>query len=387
MTRKTLKTYGPSRATVRVFTEDDLVRVQWRESGRLLTKSWPNSPAGRVEAKAWAKGFAESRELRRVGASARLTMRELWDRYKADEFPHLRDNTHRLYSDAWRKWEYMMGARTLAENATVKSLAAFRAELEDKHKLAINTVRMAVRAVKTVYAYGVRAELLSRNRLEAFRFKVAKEKRPKPVAEFSPTEFKKILGALDPAKAGQWRAYVALALCGFQGARQHAVLHLQWSDVDREGGRIQWRAQWDKMGNDWEQPIRDGALRALDHAWRWRATLGYNGPWIIPAPRAKGDEPYDKQSLWWNLRAASARAGVPVLRWRAAHGFRRMLSTDAYELTGDALLAMRIIGDTDVRQAERYIKSRDERVEKVFEALDESKRNESVIPSVEGEAK
>src|SRR5688572_10122034 len=61
MTRKTIGSYGPSRATVRVFTEGDLVRVQWREAGRVLTKSWGNTPANRTEAKAWAKGFAEAK--------------------------------------------------------------------------------------------------------------------------------------------------------------------------------------------------------------------------------------------------------------------------------------------------------------------------------------
>lgn len=379
MTRKTIASYGPSRATVRVFTEGDLVRVQWRESGRVLTKSWANTPAGRVEAKAWAKGFAESREFRRVGASQRLTLRQLWERYTAAEFPHLRENTKRLYGEAWKRWELMQGSRTVAEDVNVKSLEAFRRELEDKHKLAVNTVRMAVRAVKTVFAFGLRTEIVARNRLEAFRFKVAKEKRPKAPAEYTPDEFTKIIAALDPTKPTQWRAHVALALCGFQGARQHAVLHLQWSDIDLEAGVIHWRAEWDKMGNDWQQPIRQATRKALEHAWKWRATLGYNGPWVVPAPRGKADTPYDKQTLWWNLKAASKRAGVEKLRWRAGHGFRRMLATDVHELTGNAMLAMRSIGDTDIRQAETYIKTRDGSVAKAFAALDESDRNDSAI--------
>lgn len=387
MTRKTLVSYGPSRATVRVFTEGDLVRVQWRESGRVLTKSWANTPAGRTEAKAWAKGFAESREFRRVGASQRLTLRQLWERYTAAEFPLLRENTKRLYGEAWRRWEFMMGAKMVAEDANVESVAAFRRELEEKHKLAVNTVRMAVRAVKTVYAFGLRTEIIARNRIEGYRFKVAKEKRPKPPAEFTPAEFGRILAALDATRAGQWRAFVALALCGYQGARQHAVLHLQWSDIDLEAGVIHWRAEWDKMGNEWTQPIREQARKALEAAWRWRAMLGYNGPWVVPAPRSKGETPYDKQTLWWNLKEASKRAGVEKLRWRAGHGFRRMLATDVHELTGDPLLAMRSIGDTDIRQAETYIKTRDGSVAKAFAALDESDRNETAIQAGKKEAK
>ena len=64
--RKTLATYGAKRASVRVFADVDagLVRVQWRVAGALKTKSWPNTPAGREEAKAWARGFAEARIAR-----------------------------------------------------------------------------------------------------------------------------------------------------------------------------------------------------------------------------------------------------------------------------------------------------------------------------------
>jgi len=61
--RATLALYGPKRGRIRVLVESgaELVRVLWREHGRRRVKSWPNTPAGRAEAKAWAQGFSESR--------------------------------------------------------------------------------------------------------------------------------------------------------------------------------------------------------------------------------------------------------------------------------------------------------------------------------------
>ena len=378
MTRKTLATYGPSRATVRVFVEEHLVRVQWRDAGRLRTQSWPNTRDNQINARAYAQGVAKSIETRRAGGTPTLTMRDLWRRYTETEWEHLRPNTQRLYGDAWRKWELLVGKLTLAQDASIENLHDFRRELEGRQKLAINTTRMHVRAIKTVFQWGETNELLTRNRLVGFRFKVQKEKRPKPPAQFTPEEFKKILGALDPQKGGQWRAFVAIALCGYQGTRQHAVLHLRWSDVDLEAGRIAWPAEWDKLGKAWAQPLRVGSRAALEQAWRWRARLGYNGPWVLPAPRAQGDAPYDIQSLWWSLRQASQRAGVPWLKGRAGHGFRRMLSKDVHNLTKDTLLALRSIGDTDVRQAATYVQTGDEEMTRTFAELDASDSNETV---------
>ena len=40
-------------------------------------------------------------------------------------------------------------------------------------------------------------------------------------------------------------------------------MHLRWENVDLEAGVITWRAQYDKVGHEWSQPIRDGARTAL----------------------------------------------------------------------------------------------------------------------------
>lgn len=363
MTRRTIASYGPKGRTVRVFVEGDLVRAQWRERGLLKTKSWANTPENRRDAKAWAHGFADARDAHPSRAH-RLTLRELWDAYQLAEFPHLRPNTIRLYKDGWQKWEQPWGANFPAADASPQMLDEFRRTL-DKSGLAVNTARLTIRVVKAVYAFGERRELLERNRLASWRFKLAKEKRPEPPKEFTGAEFAKLLGVLDPAKPSQWRAYVALALCGYQGVRQNAVLHLRWDDVDFVGGVIHWRAAWDKVGKDWSQPMREGSRKALEAAQR-HAT---GSPWVFPAPKDQ-TRPYTIQSLWWMLGYASRTAGVERIKGRGAHGLRRMLAGDVSKLTGNVTLALQAIGDTSLQMASRYIQKRDDQVADAFERLD-----------------
>jgi integrase len=311
-----------------------------------------------------------------ITVAKRLTLRDLWDAYQLAEFPHLRPNNVRLYKDGWQRWEQPWGPSFPADDASPAMLDEFRRRM-DRSGLAVNTQRMAIRIVKTVFAFGERRELLQRNRLASWRFKLAKEKRPTPPPEYQGEEFVRILSVLDPAKPSQWRAFVALTLCGLQGARQHAVLHLRWEDVDFEAGVIHWRAEWDKTGRAWLQPMREGSRKALEAALRYRE----GSPWVLPAPR-RPDSPYTIQTLWWMLREASRRAGVELRKGRAGHGLRRMLAGDVATMTGNAVLALQAIGDTSLQMAERYIQTRDKAVHEAFAQLD---RSQTVVESETGE--
>ena len=150
------------------------------------------------------------------------------------------------------------------------------------------------------------------------------------------------------------------------------MLHLRWEDVDLNRKAIRWRARWDKMGRDWSQPMREGTIKALAVAAEKR--VGEN-PWVLPSRtyrtgRVIIGETYTAQSLWAALKSAEKRAGISHVSRRGAHGLRRLLAGDVQALTGDPILAMQAIGDTDVRQAERYIKKRDDRISAVFDDLD-----------------
>jgi len=381
-TRTDLARFGPARRSVRVFVEQlaagPLVRVQWREHGAVKTKSWPDTKANRAAAKAWAKGFAETRD--QVRPRSPITVRGLWDLFIADQGNHLRQRTQDLYLEYWNRWEIFAGAGFPAEQVTRVMIMQFRRELEtrqgrDKKGLAATTVRDCLKVVKRVYSWAEQAEILEVNRWRSYTFKVGKDQRPVPPAEYRTDDHGKILAALRPELASQWRAYVALAVCGFQGARQNAVLHLRWADLDLEGKTVTWRALWDKLGREWVQPLREPTLAALAIAREHRERMGYTGPWVLPpASRKSGREVYSAQSLWQALKEAERRAGVPHLERRGAHGLRRLLAGDVASATGNAMLGLRAIGDKDPRMLERYVQKRDDELAAAFAQLD---RNQS----------
>jgi integrase len=366
---KRIATFGSSRAKVYVTIEGEQVRVRWRVNGARRLKSYPNTQENRANAKAFAKGVAESRE--KPQQKAQLTLRTLWERYADAEFPHLRPNSQRLYREYYARWENAWGKDFPIEQTTLDMAHTFRKDLT-KLGLATSTNRQTIRTVQMVYAWGERNELVTNNKLRLFRFKVAKDDRTESPAEYRDDDLKKILAALDSNSAEQWRAWVALAICGAQGVRQHAVLHLKWSDIDWEGRVIHWRAEWDKLGRNWSQPMRDLTDRALQVAIHRTGPLA---TWVLPAgsKKNKGSETYSAQSLWSALCKAEKRAGIPHLKGRGAHGLRRMLAGNVATLTGDAVLAMKSIGDTDVRMANRYLKNRPDEMTAVFSKLDEAK--------------
>jgi site-specific recombinase XerD len=383
--RKTVAVYGPKKRTVRVFLEGELCRVQWRDMGQLKTRSWPNSRAGIADAKAWAASYAEMREKLKVSIAPRLTLSRLWEMYVEAEYPHLRPRSQALYAENWRKWTDMWGEHTFAADATPAMIDTFRRRMSETGR-SVSYQRAIVHTVRRVYRWAEQRELLERNRLEGYRFKVPKDQRTTRLPEYSAVEFRALIATLNPESATQWRAWVALMLCERQGARQHAVLHLQWADILED--RIIWRAAWDKVGNQWEQPLRKGTPEVLAVARRWRERIGYDGPWVLPSGSRKSQEAtYTIQSLWAALRAAERRSGVERKRGRAGHGLRRKLTTDANRATGNAVLAMRMVGDRDVRQAEAYIQDRIDDMRDAFAAMDrieaaeaeaeESKRNQT----------
>jgi len=370
VSREEIAVYGARGRKIRVFRETggEMIRVQWREKGYVKTRSWPNTAAGKAEAKAFARGTAD----RRIGleTAPKLTLREMWRKYEDDRFQHLRPRSQALYREYWNYFETMWGRGFIAEDATRDMLVKLRKVL-DARGLAVTTVGEIVRTVKRVYRWAEGSEIIARNRMHGYEYRVAKERRAASPAEYRAEDFTKLLAAFRPELASQWRAYAVLAICGYQGARQNAVLHLRWADIDLEGRLITWRSRWDKLGREWTQHLRDGTLAVLELATAHRRREAYTGPWVFWAASAKSEQPtYSQQSLWRALLEAEKRAGIAHERRRGAHGLRRLLAGDVNALTGDPMLALHAIGDTDIRQARRYLKERHDRVRDVFEELD-----------------
>ena len=376
--RKVLFTFGPKGARVRgILHGADTVRVEWYEgpkgAKRRRVKDWAATTAGKAEARAWAKGFSEARTL--PAAPEHVTLRTLWEKYAKAEFEHLRPRTRELYAGHWRYWERMWGREFEAERTTLEMVDEFR--LAVSKRLAVSHIGKAITTIKQVYRWGRMRGHLPTNPIGDYRYKVSKDKRPKPVPEYSDAEFRAIMGTFDPQDGRTWRAYVGLSLCGWQGVRENAVVHLRWDDIDWEENRITWRARWDKMGREWTQPMRSQTREALAVAKYHRERLGYTGPWVLMAGNSltKRDGTYSPNSLILCLRTAEKRAQVKYIKNRGPHSLRRLLAGDVSAVTGDPVLAMRAIGDTDIRMANRYILERDEDVRAAFEAVDKRRDN------------
>lgn len=375
-TRKTLATFGPKRGGVRVLEDGDYARVQWYEDGVRRVKSFARTKEGKAEAIAWAQGFAETR-YGTAPAPERLTLRALWDHYKTAEFPQLRPRTRALYAEHWARWELFCGKHFIAENARQDTVDRFRARLTSLG-LAVGHQQRIIRDVKTVYAWGDTRELLARNRLAGYRFKIAKESRPARPAAYQPDEVAKIIAALDPQDAGEWRPWCVLVLAAYQGARERAILHLTWADVDLEQGLVTWRAKFDKTGGERVQPLTLAGYCALLTARWWRIQTGRRVPWVFPSPwaqkRAGREEPgvYGAQALWLALQKAEGRAGVVHLPFRAVHGFRRGVGKAVAAATGDPMRGMDWIGDRDVKQIPSYVQGRSIELDQSAGILDEA---------------
>ena len=358
--------YGERGKSVSLWTEGDRIVAQWRERGQRKKRSWANTVANRAEAKAWAERFTE---LRRDQSQVRpLTTRELWERYAEAEYPSLRPRSRKLYGEYWRRWEVFAAAESVAEDLGPETVARFRASLEERN-LAPATIGQTIRIVKLVYAWGFRHRVLARNDVRDYRYKVAKERRTQSPAEYRGDDFRALLNAIPLGRSTTWRAHAVIALCGYQGVRQNAVLHLRWEDVDLGRGEITWRARYDKVGREWAQTIRMPTRRVLEAV----RAKHLPGPWVFPAGSKKSRRAvYSAQSLWAALRKAERKAGIPHLDRRAAHGLRRMLFNDLLEKTGDIGTAMAGIGDGDLRVASRYVKRRDDRLAEAFKGMDEA---------------
>jgi integrase len=166
-------------------------------------------------------------------------------------------------------------------------------------------------------------------------------------------------------------------ILGHHGVRESAALHLQWADIDIEADDVIWRAEHDKLGREWRQALTWELLSVLEWAQWWRTKLGYTGPWIFFSrdrrSGARKDGPakpgvYRAQSFWSALTKAERRVGIEHRPYRAAHGLRRMVAGQVLQDTGDPVLAMHYIGDTDMKTMRRYLKRRDDRLRQVTES-------------------
>jgi integrase len=78
------------------------------------------------------------------------------------------------------------------------------------------------------------------------------------------------------------------------------------------------------------------------------------------------DRPWGFQAYTYALHEAEGRSGVPVIKYRGAHGFRRGISGDIYDATGSEKAAADWIGDRSLKVVRKhYLLERDEEMKRL----------------------
>lgn len=369
-TRARGQSLGRYGKTVRLFRQGGAWKVHCRGLGVYRTF---RGDTAEDEARGFAERLAKGEA---TGQPDAPTVGDLWAAYTAaSDYRELRPRSRAVYAEGWDIFATVVPQRTPCDEVTVATLEVVRTALETTKRprterpYALNTIRKALQVVKIVFAWGERTEYLHRNRIHSFKFKVGKDSQPQAPEEYTEAEYQALLGALSFDKVTQRTPYTVLVLCGHQGVRINAALHLRWEDVNWETGVLHWASAWDKQGNEWAQPMRVTVRAVLGRLWDSvdRPATG----WVFPARRKGAASPtYTVQSFWSALCQAEIRAGVEQKPGRSSHSLRRKLAGDLAAVVSDGD-AMRAIGDRDPRMAQRYIKTRGGRVAETLNRLDE----------------
>jgi hypothetical protein len=410
--RKTIEVFGKKgrRNYVRVVRELTggvmRIRVLWKEPLRQV-ESFEDTRNGLREARAFAEGVHDRLTAPLTPAViAPRSLREIFQAYLTAKVDEWADNTLRLRRWRWSKFELYAGRDTLARDVTRETLDGFKRAMLATH--APNQVRQAIKEVTGVFRWAVDRDMIPPTKVTNYStgFKKAILRTGPKMAEYSRDERDRIIAALDPRDRGQWRAWALNVLFSYCGPRQSAARHLEVADIELEepsflyqlaptqsqavfGGRIHWREETNKTGEDWWQPMPHPVAEAFWVALGWRQFDEYTGRFIFygvqrrtrgqalrrDSRRAKDKEslqgvaiaekPYTYAAFNSQLHAAEQRAGVEWIKYGAAHRHRRGVAGDVHEATGSEKAAADWLGDksTKVIRA-HYLLGREEDLQK-----------------------
>ena len=348
-----------------------LVRIEWRENRKRLTKSWEDSADGRRLAKATANGVTRRLDSRDLVVPKRVQVGELFDQYTLSLTPDWRKATLKNARNNWRLFQETVSPTTFADLVAQRTLDEVRAALRARG-IAPNQIRACVTRVLAVWSWARKRRILAENVLSDYENKLSKNGGPRDVPEYSPTEVAALMAQLSFRSSRAWRPWCVVQLASLLGPRQNALLNLEWRDVNLVSRTVRWRAELDKRGRERDQPLPREAVAAFRVAGVWRRRMRYEGRFVFPAVQARrGDQPWTYAAMSEQLKAAETRAGVPHVAFRGMHGFRRGAAKNVLVMTGgDLNKAGEWIGDTDLRTLKKsYLKSRPEELRQVANAM------------------
>lgn len=264
-----------------------------------------------------------------------VTLRELFDIYGREVTPQKGERQRKHDKRCAEMFLRFFGAERKAKTLNRRDWDAFVKErqsgrIRPKHKekataVGPRTVARDLLWLRAVLNWGTTAGdgngnyLLERNPLRGFP--IPREENPsRPTMTRERYEaMLKVAGAVD------WRFYVALVLAHETGHRIKAIRHLQWRDIDLEGGWISWRGDADKIGHEHRTPLTPMAASCLRRAREENPGVGMK--WVLPSPKHP-DQPCSHTLMrryWLRAEEDAELEHVEGLGW---HGLRRMFATE-----------------------------------------------------------
>lgn len=293
----------------------------------------------REEAKAKADKLAL--EFRTADRAKRqpLTLRRLIDIYESEVTPSKAPSTQEHDRRSFEMFTRFFGADRFPETLSLRDLHRFISErrsgklrpatVKNARKVGDRIIQSDLALLLAILNYATRAGdgkggvLLERNPLKGLP--IPKNESPaRPVL----TEEQYLAVRSVAVKVASW-AELFVVLSHETGHRAGSIRQLRWSDVDFAGGRIHWRGEADKIGNDHSTPLTEEALACLLRERNARSSIG-DAP-IFPARRGDRTQPMTGDAAFNLWKRLAKSAGIPEGQRFGWHSLRRKFGSDLRE--------------------------------------------------------
>ncbi len=324
------------RNRVRVFADPKtgMYQIEWRESGRRLSRSLRHRDWRRAKRQAdeFAAGFVPPEVNGSRNAEPEpLTLETLFEIYGEEVTPtkggHTRKHDRITMEMFLRFFGRERDPATLSQRDWDRFIRARRAGRvgPSGRPVSDRTVEYDLKLLIAIFNWAAKSRddrgrlLLDRNPLRGLR--TPKEKNPRRVV-LAEDEYQALLKV---SRKVDWRFHVALVLAHETGHRIGAIRKLRWTDIDLDAGMIRWRAEYEKTGYEHTTPVTAEALAALAEAREMK--VGGGDAHVLPAP---GNPSVclgsSRARSWW--AKAQRLAGLEPKRGRGWHSLRRKFATD-----------------------------------------------------------
>lgn len=278
----------------------------------------------RNQARAWLASLSNGNSHR--AAPGTLTLRDAWERYRADlEFKGRSPRTFEMYELAWQHAADIMEVplAELADDPDRVARVFERVSVKRNGRGGKVIANRVARAIRATYSFAVRRRLeaglppvpptAAFDLHQEFRRSTALTKKTAPA-------WWAVLQTLDNSVRRAFHEFIFLS-----GARPGSVKCVRWSDVDTEDRVVHFESA--KAGRTYSIPLSAAMVDVIERV------RGLDPEWVFPArgghivehretklPAEKRDDWVDAGSLRQTYRSAATAIGVPELLVRLLMG-------------------------------------------------------------------